>query len=193
MLLIAALLLALLATPRWIGGGQERISQEALGASFEPIAELAVEEYVYSSVGSFDKERLQVAGVEVPFTAKSFLVTFDGRVTAGIRNAEAIAVKVDDAAKTVTVSVPRPEVLSSDLDEASVVVHDQSMNPLNQVKVEDVTGFIAEQEQIARDKAVTQGLLKRATARTEELMSNHAAALIAGTSLEDYEVKVRWQ
>lgn len=196
-LLLAALVILLVAAaivvrPSWFRVGEERITADSIGASFNAVAELAVEEYVYSNVGSFDKEGLVLRGFEVPFTGRNFLVSYDGVVRAGVKHADAITAKVDNAAQQLQLTVPQVEVLSSTIDAESVVVHDQSMNPLNQVRVEDVTEFIAEQERSAKEQAVEQGLLDRASDRVEDLLESHARALIAGTPLEGYEVSFMW-
>lgn len=196
-MLLAALVILLVAAaivvrPSWFRVGEERITADSIGASFNAVAELAVEEYVYSNVGSFDKEGLVLRGFEVPFTGRNFLVSYDGVVRAGVKHADAITAEVDNAAQQLQLTVPQVEVLSSTIDAESVVVHDQSMNPLNQVRVEDVTEFIAEQERSAKDQAVEQGLLDRASDRVEDLLESHARALIAGTPLEGYEVSFMW-
>lgn len=196
-MLLAALVILLIAAaivvrPSWFRVGEERITADSIGASFNAVAELAVEEYVYSSVGSFDKEGLVLRGFEVPFTGRNFLVSYEGVVRAGVKHADAITAKVDNAAQQLQLTVPQVEVLSSTIDAESVVVHDQSMNPLNQVRVEDVTEFIAEQERSAKEQAVEQGLLDRAADRVEDLLESHARALIAGTPLEGYEVSFMW-
>lgn len=192
---IAAVVLVLL-RPAFIGSlfgtGPEKITDEQIGATFQDIAELSVEEYAYSSVGSFEQDGFTVAGRAVPFTGRNFLVTFDGSVKAGLRDAEKITVDIDEAAKKLTVSVPRVVVTENSIDPASITVYDQSMNPLNQVRVDDVAGFLAEQEKRAEEKAMDQGLVQRAEQRTEELMRSHAAALIEGTAMADYQVEVRW-
>ena len=82
------------------------------------------------------------------------------------------------------------EVLESHIDADSVKVYDQTMNPINQLRVEDVTGFIADREADAREKAIASGLLDRAGQHAEELARAHATALVAGTDMEDYEVRV---
>lgn len=191
-LLIAAGALAIAFAPRWFGMGEERIDASQLDASFNQIAELSVEEYAYSNVGSYDQEGLMLRDLNVPFTGKNFLVTYDGSVKAGIKNADDIRVEIDDNNRLISVWSPRPEVISSTIDSPTVTVHDQSMNPLNQVRVDDVTHFINEQERLAETKAIERGLIYRATERTEELLANHARALAAGTELAEYQVMVRF-
>ncbi|SDR83134.1 DUF4230 domain-containing protein [Corynebacterium timonense] len=195
LLAVVALLFAALFVvwPKLFGTGETSMSSESLGASFNDIAELSTEEYVYSRVGSFDQQGFQIAGRTVPFTGRNFLVTYDGTVKAGIRNAELIQVRVDDNARTLSVMTPHAEVLSSAISPESIEVYDQSMNPLNQVRVQDVSAFLAEQERNAENTAVEQGLLERADRRVEELLRSHGKALTEGTAMADYTVEVNWR
>lgn len=184
---IVALVLAL-TRPALLNWREGEVTSTTIGASLGDIAELSVEEYVFSDVGKFDQEGLEVLGVRVPFTGRNFLVTYDGRVTAGIKDASLIDVHLADNA--IEISLPNVKVLESHIDADSVKVYDQTMNPINQLRVEDVTGFIADREADAREKAIASGLLDRAGQHAEELARAHATALVAGTDMEDYEVRV---
>ena len=186
-LAIVALVLAL-TRPALLSWREGEVTSTTIGASLGDIAQLSVEEYVFSDVGKFDQEGLEVLGVRVPFTGRNFLVTYDGRVTAGIKDASLIDVRLADG--EVDVQLPEVEVLESHIDADSVKVYDQTMNPINQLRVEDVTGFIADREADAREKAIASGLLDRAGQHAEELVRAHVAALVAGTEYEDYEVRV---
>ena len=186
-LAIVGLVLALM-RPALFSMREGEVTSTTIGASLGDIAQLSVEEYVFSDVGKFDQEGLEVLGVRVPFTGRNFLVTYDGRVTAGIKDASLIDVQLADG--EVNVQLPEVEVLESHIDADSVKVYDQTMNPINQLRVEDVTGFIAGREADAREKAIASGLLDRAGQHAEELVRAHVAALVAGTEYEDYEVRV---
>lgn len=186
-LAIVALVLAL-TRPALLSWREGEVTSTTIGASLGDIAQLSVEEYVFSDVGKFDQEGLEVLGVRVPFTGRNFLVTYDGRVTAGIKDASLIDVHLADG--EVNVQLPRVEVLESHIDADSVKVYDQTMNPINQLRVEDVTGFIADREADAREKAIASGLLERAGQHAEELVRAHVEAMVAGTEYEDYEVRV---
>ena len=186
-LAIVGLVLAL-TRPALLSWREGEVTSTTIGASLGDIAQLSVEEYVFSDVGKFDQEGLEVLGVRVPFTGRNFLVTYDGRVTAGIKDASLIDVSLADG--EVNVQLPEVEVLESHIDADSVKVYDQTMNPINQLRVEDVTGFIADREADAREKAIASGLLDRAGQHAEDLVRAHVAALVAGTEYEDYEVRV---
>lgn len=188
--LAAAALVLVLVRPAIFGRGERTIDSTSIGGEFNDIAQLATEEYVYSSVGKFDDEGLRLLNVRVPFTGKNFLVTYAGRVTAGIKDASEITVAVDDAVRTITVRLPQTEVLESTWTEGSSEVWDQTMNPINQITVEDVTEFVDSRRELEKQKAIDGGLLDRAQTRAEELARSHTEALIEGTNLEGYEVKV---
>ena len=185
---IAVVAIVALTRPALLNWREGEVTSTTIGASLGDIAQLATEEYVFSDVGKFDQEGLEVLGVRVPFTGRNFLVTYDGRVTAGIKDASLIDVHLADNA--IEISLPNVEVLESHIDADSVKVYDQTMNPINQLRVEDVTGFIADREADARDKAIASGLLDRAGQHAEELARAHVTALVAGTDMEDYEVRV---
>ena len=81
--LAAVALVLVLVRPAIFGRGERTIDSTSIGGEFNDIAQLATEEYVYSSVGKFDDEGLRLLNVRVPFTGKNFLVSYEGKVTAG--------------------------------------------------------------------------------------------------------------
>lgn len=191
--LLVVVLGVIVARPALLSIGREESSSVPLGAAFQSIGELAVEEYVYSNVGSYDNKGLEIRGVQVPLTGKNFLITYDGVVKAGIADVEAIRAQVDDTTQTINITLPKVSVLSSQIKQESVEVRDQSFNPINQLRVEDITKFIAAEERNAEAKAIEHGLLERATQRTEELVRNHAEALKQGSALNGYKTHIMWE
>lgn len=175
------------------GDATPEVNSTTISNSFEEIAELSVEEYNFTNVGKYSNEGRQVLGFNVPLTGKDFLLTYDGTVKAGVSDITQANVSVDDAAQVITVDMPRVEITSTQIDSNSVVVYDQSMNPLNQVRVEDVTEFVSAERATAEQKAIDAGLLTRAEDRVQQLVESHVDALTDGTEQEDYAVEVNWQ
>lgn len=173
--------------------GKTTITSSGIGGSFNDIAELAVEEYVFTNVGKFEESGIELFGWGLPMTGSSFLITYDGEVKAGIDDFSQIDIEIDDTAEQVTLVIPEPGVLSSSIDPSSVVVYDQSMNPFNQLKVEDLTTFLAVETENAEAKAVDKGLLKRAESHVAGLMETHVTTVLEGTDKEGYEVIVEWK
>lgn len=167
------------------------ITSTGIGGTLEEISEVAVEQYSYSAVGRFEEDGWRALGFRVPLTGKHFLIAYDGVVKAGVKNIEKSDVHIDDAARTVTITVFQAEILSNGIEPSSVVVYDQSFNPLNQVRVENYAEFLDSEEKRAEDKARENGLLERAQQRVTDLVAAQAEAFLAGSDKDGYEVRVQ--
>ncbi|MDK4257903.1 DUF4230 domain-containing protein [Corynebacterium propinquum] len=167
------------------------ITSTGIGGTLEEISEVAVEQYSYSAVGRFEEDGWRALGFRVPLTGKHFLIAYDGVVKAGVRNIEKSDVHIDDVARTVTITVFQAEILSNEIEPSSVVVYDQSFNPLNQVRVENYAEFLDSEEKRAEDKARENGLLERAQQRVTDLVQAQAEAFLAGSDKDGYEVRVQ--
>ena len=119
--------------------------------SFGDMADLVTQEYVFSGVGQFSDSGRKLFGWDVPLTGKSFLVTNQGSVTAGID--------------------------FSEID----------------VRLDDVATFLSEATDSHRMEAINGGLLARAEAQAEALLTNQVGATIRGTDLEEYEIAFQWK
>ncbi|SES22981.1 hypothetical protein CCYS_09905 [Corynebacterium cystitidis DSM 20524] len=169
------------------------VTRTTVEGSFDQIAELSVEEYIFTNVGKRENAGRVLFGRNVPLTGNSFLLTYSGVVKAGVEDFEAVEVRIDDEAATIDVTVPRVKVTSSEIDPDSITVYDQSMNPFNQIEMQDFSNFIAEEKRVAEQKAVEAGLLERAEDRVKMLMVSHVEALTGGTQQDGYAVKVGWK
>lgn len=167
------------------------ITSTGIGGTLEEISEVAVEQYSYSAVGRFEEDGWRALGLRVPLTGKHFLIAYDGVVKAGVKNIEKSDVHIDDVARTVTITVFQAEILSNEIEPSSVVVYDQSFNPLNQVRVENYAEFLDSEEKRAEDKARENGLLERAQQRVTDLVAAQAEAFLAGSDKDGYEVRVQ--
>ncbi|MEJ4095656.1 DUF4230 domain-containing protein [Corynebacterium propinquum] len=167
------------------------ITSTGIGGTLEEISEVAVEQYSYSAVGRFEEDGWRALGFRVPLTGKHFLIAYNGVVKAGVKNIEKSDVHIDDAARTVTITVFQAEILSNEIEPSSVVVYDQSFNPLNQVRVENYAEFLDSEEKRAEDKARENGLLERAQQRVTDLVAAQAEAFLAGSDKDGYEVRVQ--
>lgn len=173
--------------------GETTITSTGIGGSFSEIAEISVEEYNFTNVSQYDEEGWKFFGLDVPFTGKNFLITYDGVVKAGIANAEEIDVDIDDSARIVRVTVPGVEVTNTSIDPSTITVYDQSMNPFNQHNIEDMATFLATEEANAEVKAIENGLLDRAEDRAEALIVSHVESMLEGAGMANYTVIVEWE
>ena len=122
--------------------------------------------------------------MKLPFTTKSFIITYDGQIKAGVDLSKA---QIDISGKTITVTLPDAQILSHEIDEDSIEVFDESTSIFNPLKVEDYTAFNKDQKSRMEKKAQEKGLLTEARKAAVKTVEKYLAQ-IAG---EDYEVKVK--
>ncbi|HIW95017.1 MAG TPA: DUF4230 domain-containing protein [Candidatus Corynebacterium gallistercoris] len=191
-IIVAAVMGFLIVSKIWSDGEPKRtITSTGIGGSFEDIAELAVEQYSYSNVGRFSVDGYKAFRFTIPLTGKNFLIAYDGVVKSGLKDVQDIAVDIKDDDRTISIKAPKSVVLSNEIEPSSVVVYDQSFNPINQLGVDDLTEFLKVQEGEAEKKATEKGLLDRANKRVTELLESQTEAFIEGTDKEGYEIQVK--
>lgn len=122
--------------------------------------ELALVRYNYTGVISYRDYR-KFFHLNVPLTDKYFLLKYNGYIKAGV---DFSGIKVDVINPTdVHVSIPKPKILDTVVDENSMEVFNESENAFNPLKMEDYKqALIREKEVMTRD-AVKQGILDQAT------------------------------
>lgn len=167
------------------------LQNNSLTAGFKSIAELSVEEYYFKDVAQLD-ESAKPLGIELPFTNKKILLTYQGSVKAGVRNFEAVEVSIDEGSKKIVVKAPKVEVLDTKIDNSSVKVFDEKSNLFNSIKVEDTTNLLAGKQTEATDKAVEAGILDRAQHRAEEILKSNVKGVLSGAQQEEYSIEVEW-
>lgn len=166
------LLAAALAGAFLLGGvlaGQESepaITGALLGQRLSEIQELATQEYHYTNMGKFENQ-LDFYGWKVPFTTKSFLVAYDGVIKAGVDLSD---LEVTVGESTITVALPEGKILSHEIDLDSLEVFDETKNIFNPIRIEDYTGFTADQRAAMEQRAIDDGLLTAASERARTVV-----------------------
>ena len=160
------------------------ITSDLISQRLAAISELATVEYHYTNMGKFENQ-VDFYGWKVPLTKKSFIVSYDGVIKAGI---DLSALTVDVSGAAVTVTLPEAKLLSHQMDEDSLQIFDETKNIFNPLQISDYTGFTADQKQAVEAKAVEKGLLTEAGAKAREAV-DQLLALMPG--LEDYTVPIQ--
>ena len=158
------------------------ISTDVLEEKIKDIGELATIEYLYTDAGKFDEDEKfdsgWFEGMKVPFSGKSFIARWDGRIKAGI-DVSNVSIKVEGKDKKIIIGMPEAEILSNEVFEDSFETLDESKNIFNQIEVEDVNNFIGENKKFMERKAKSNGLLEDAEENAKVFIQN---------SLESMEV-----
>ena len=122
---------------RWSAGRSEtaKIDTVVLQNQLSEIRELATVTYAYTNMAQFESSN-DFYGVKIPFTTKSFILTYDGTVKAGV---DLDGAEVSVSGTTVTITLPEAEILSHEIDEDSMEVFDEKTSIFNPFTVEDFT------------------------------------------------------
>ena len=170
---------------RWSAGqsGTTQIDAVVLQNQLTEIRELATVTYAYTNMAQFESSS-DFYGVKVPFTTKSFILTYDGTIKAGV---DLDGAAVDISGTTVTVTLPEARILSHEIDEGSVEVFDEKTSIFNPFTVEDFTSFQADQKAAMEERALSRGLLEEARSKAVSSVKQLLAAALPDT----YTVEIR--
>lgn len=107
----------------WPSGEEPtQITSDLLAQQIQDISELATVEYNYTNMGKFENQAT-FYGWKVPFTTKSFIISYDGKIKAGVDMTQ-VEVKVNK--KKIEVTLPKTKILSHEIDEKSIEVFDET-------------------------------------------------------------------
>lgn len=134
------------------------ITSTQLKSSLEQASDLITTKYYYSEIGKFDNS-YELNGWSIPFTEKSFILTYQGEAQLGFKTSE-LEVQVQD--NKIHIKCPSIEILSNSIPSESVEVYDQSYNIFNPVSVDDYLQFETEQKAQAVKRMEEGGVFERA-------------------------------
>ena len=170
-------------------GGREAepvITGDLLGEHLRSAQELVTVAYYYTNMGRFENH-VDFYGWKVPLTTKSFIVSYDGVIKAGV-DLGGVEVEVDETGKTVTVTLPDSGILSHEIPEDSIEVFDESDNIFNPITIEDYTGFTRDEKTAMEQRAIDNGLL---TSADEQARSAVESLLRLMPGMESYQLNMQ--
>src|SRR5690554_3392127 len=124
------------------------------------IQELALVKHNYTGVIGF-KDYKKILNINIPLTDKYFLLKYNGYLKAGV---DFSRVKIDvQNDSTIHVSIPKPKILDTVIDEKSVEVFNESENAFNPIKISDYNEALTREKNNMIKDAIDQGILSDAT------------------------------
>ncbi len=135
----------------------------------QAIGELATVKYIYTDMGKFEDSQ-QFKGYDIPLTTKSFILSWNGTIKAGV-DTENIQIDIDEATKTIVVRVPEPRILSHETDENSIEIFDETNNIFNPISIDDYSTFFAESKTDMESKALNNGILDEALQNAQNIIT----------------------
>lgn len=160
------------------GGNRTEISAVVLKNQLTGVNELASVTYSYTDMAQFQNSN-DFYGKKVPFTTKSFILTYDGMIRAGVDLEQA---DISLNGTSVTVQLPAAKILSHEIDENSVKVFDEKTSIFNPFTVEDFTAFQSKQKAKMEQKALEQGLLTQAQTKAGDCVRQLLSAALPETA-----------
>lgn len=160
------------------------ISADIISQQIMDIQELVTVEYRYTNMGVFEDQK-DFYGWSVPLTRKSFIVSYDGIIKAGV---DLSGLNVQVSGNTVSVTIPKAEIMSHEIVEDSVEIFDEKDNIFNPIKIEDYAGFTQDQKGKIELKVQEDGLLDQAYQRAQSTIAH----LLSGMpDMENYTLLIR--
>lgn len=160
---------------------EKEVSVEEISGGLNDMGLLVTEEYFFTDVVRFSSIKT-LFNLELGITASSFLASYDGVVTAGLDFA-AIEVQRDDDSGVITVTLPKSEILNTDIDPESFCLYEEKTGLGNPITLADFNSSLVELEQSARAKAIERGVLEHADENARALISNFITGLTGGATV----------
>lgn len=190
--LIKIIILIVLAVVIFIAGMMQMkknmtpdITSELINNRLEDAKELTTLKYHYTNMGQFQNQS-DFYGWKVPFTTKSFIVSYDGVINAGV---DLVGAMVKVTGKKIQIMIPHAKILSHEIYEDSLQVFLEKDSIFNPIKISDYNDFSMDQKQVVEEKAIDKGLLTEADKKSEEAIKD---ILRLDQYLKDYEITIEF-
>ena len=159
------------------------LTGETIQSGLRDIGKLCTAEYYFTHVETFESQ-IDLFGLKIPGTKSSYVYSYDGKILAGVDFTK-ITVDKDDRSKTILISFPKAEIISTDIDQDSFTLYGEKKGLFNPFEVEDFALSQSDMVRIEEERALNDGLLKRAEENAEQILSNF---LVGTFELERYTI-----
>lgn len=131
------------------------------------IVELSTIVYNYTDIVSY-KDNIQVNGLDLPFTSKSFIIKYSGYIKAGI-DLKSLKFNVIDR-DNIKITMAKAKVLENVIVEEDVEFFDEKDGLFNKLNFKDLYAVLIGEKEKIKDTAVSKGLLNEAQKNGEEII-----------------------
>ena len=159
------------------------LTGETIQSGLRDIGKLCTAEYYFTHVETFESQ-IDLFGLKIPGTKSSYVYSYDGKILAGVDFTK-ITVDKDDRSKTILISFPKAEIISTDIDQDSFTLYGEKKGLFNPFEVEDFALSQSDMVRIEEERALNDGLLKRAEENAEQILSSF---LVGTFDLERYTI-----
>ena len=164
------------------------ISTDIIKEKLQDIGFLCTEEYYFTQVAQYKSTKKDFFDFfSIPLTQSHFICSYDGLITAGI-DFESIKVEKNDENKTITISVPKATIKSTEIFEDSYKVFDEKESIFNPISTNDDNNVRKKMKQNAIQKAKDNKVLEKADDNAKNTIEQFVAVLIDS---DEYKIEVK--
>lgn len=182
--ILLALILILALIIVYLGIGKPFLTDsKTTKLNFENIGELATQSAYATEVNVTDASR-DLFGVPIPFTQSKSIYSYDVIIKAGF-DFEKIDYAVKEKDQIITVKLPQPKILSSEIDPDSFKVFHESESLFRNITLDEQNEALKKLKTRAEKDAVHNGLLDNAKTNAEAILK---AFFASEYDLKKYEI-----
>lgn len=131
------------------------------------LVELSTIKYNYTNIVEYD-DKMQVNGMNIPFTNKKFILKYSGYIKAGI-DLSTIDVKVKDK-DSVDVKMDKAEIFENVISEEDVYFFDEKDSVFNKLSFKDLYSVLIDEKEKMKEEVIQKGILNDAEGNGKEII-----------------------
>ena len=158
------------------------VNTQMLVNELKNVEELASLSFKYTNYTEASESN-DLAGIKLPFTSNEFVLVYQGEIKLGVDMSQADVKLLGTKA---TITLPKPKVLSDEIDEESVKYYDLKNDIFNQIQWEDRQAARKELKKQTRESELMQENLVKAGDNAKESVKAFCEAFLP----EGYTVEV---
>lgn len=184
--LAIALIIVLLVSYNRISVDKEtELLSERIEENIERLVELSTVKYNYTNIAEYENN-VQLKGLNIPFTNKSFIVKYSGYIKAGM-DLDTLEIKMNGR-DAITVNIDKPKIIDNVISEEDVYFFDEKTSVFNKLNFDDLYVVLIEEKEAMEDEALENGFLADAEKNGEEIIKS----LLEGMGFRTIKVNFRW-
>lgn len=133
------------------------------------LVELSTIKYNYTNVVEYD-DKMQVNGLNIPFTNKRFILKYSGYIKAGI-DLNTIDIKVKDK-ETVEIKMEGAEIFENVISEEDVYFYDERDSIFNKLSFKDLYSVLVGEKEKMKEEVLEKGILNDAEKNGSEIITS---------------------
>lgn len=132
-----------------------KVTSALISNRIESAQELITEKYYYTNT-YVEKNAKDLYGWNIPFTESSYVVSYDGVISAGL-DLSKLKVDVQDVTKKIIITLPEVAITHHEIKPDSFKVLDQQTSIFNPIQIKDYTQVQEQQKSEIETKLIDNG------------------------------------